>query len=143
MSEQDYKDLCNENTTLEDIEDKRVEEVAKEATSNLSVKNFLLNRAKETIKIPIKVEDGQLDIEIKIRLTNVEMNSQIKFFECIANKEEPVEYMPEFLELITIDEELDKEFWSLPELDAFLGKQLILAFFNKTDTIIGDIKKFR
>lgn len=174
MSAQDYKDLCNEDTTLEDVEDKRVKEVAKEAASNLSAKEFIMNRTKEHIDVTVLGPDGEMNIQIKARLTKGEAKKHIKLFGIfdkintkvgkislitdteegrlkIAKLEEDINTLSEeseeplaaFLASITIDDELNKDFWASEDIDANIASDLFNAYILKASEVHKGIQKFR
>lgn len=108
----------------------------KRNTSNLSIKEFLLNRPKATIEVPITGQDGTINIEIRTMLNKQETNEHIKFITMLykiesANDELFEKYSIPFLALITIDKELDLNFWSSNDIDPYVGLQLINAFRNE------------
>lgn len=97
----------------------------------------ILNRSKETILVPIRgTGDGAFDIEIRVMLNKREVNLQSKFFKAIDNIQaidDDYYYwvVASFLDMICIDPELNREFWSRDDVDPYIIQELIAAFVKR------------
>lgn len=115
---------------------------------NLSAKNFLLNRTRELIKVPIDGPDGQMEIEIRARLTKGEIKEHREFLNMFQNPEDIDEkeadlVSAKFLAAITIDKDLDEVFWQSDDLDSSIMQELIMAFLEKMTSTVKGVQKFR
>lgn len=118
------------------------------AGENLSAKNFLLNRSKELIQVPIDGPDGQMKIEIRARLTKGEIRKHKDFLAIFQNPEEADEkeadiVTAKFLAMITTDSDLNEDFWSSEDIDSSIMQELIVAFLEKAASTIKQNQKFR
>lgn len=113
-----------------------------------SARDFIMNRSKELIKVPIDGPDGTMDIEVRARLTKREVKEHKKFLEMFNDPDSITEEDAEvgaaqLLATITTDPILDEEFWSSDEIDPYIAQQLLLAFMKKATSSLESVKKFR
>lgn len=94
----------------------------------------ILARSKETTNVTIRSVGGRsLEIEIRVMLNKKEVEIQSKFFKAMKN----IQYVDDdyyywiagtFLEMITIDPELDADFWRRDDIDPYIVQELIAIF---------------
>lgn len=116
--------------------------------SDIPARDFIMNRSKELVQVPISGPDGVITIEIRARLTRAEIKAHRKFLEMFAKPEDIDEDEAEivtakFLSSITTDEELDEEFWLSDEIDQNIAQELVVAFIKKAAETLDYVKKFR
>ena len=127
---------------------KKVKTVKKVKKSDVSARDFIMNRSKELIKVAIDGPDGIMEIEIRARLTKREVKEHKKFLEMFNDPNNITEEDAEveasrFLAAITTDKTLDVEFWSSDNIDPYVAQQLLLAFMKKATSSLEGVKKFR
>jgi|GEM_PF-6621861 len=140
-----------DDPTLQQNIDRREEKKADELKVATDAKNFLLKRTLEYVKLPIANDAEVLAIEVRSRLTKAEekrfSNMFILWENALAgdinafNGNEDV--IAEFLEYITKDKSLDKEFWLNPELDEQTPRDVLQFFFTQPAANWVRIVKFR
>lgn len=94
----------------------------------------ILARSKETTNVTIRSVGGRsLEIEIRVMLNKREVELQSKFFKVMKN----IQYVDDdyyywiagsFLEMITVDPELNADFWRRDDIDPYIVQQLIAEF---------------
>lgn len=146
MSESEFKSLRSGEKTEGDIHEDRKIVVEADRKSNLSAKNFLLNRFNEVINVPINGPDGEMNIQIKAKLTKKDLSKHKEIIDMVfysktdISEEDADRFGALFLADLTIDPELDIDFWLSPDVDAFLVSTLINTFVNN---FMESVKKFR
>jgi len=116
--------------------------------SHIPIKDFIINRGKELVEVPISGPDGYICIEIRARLTKKEINEHKVFLEMFKDPESVSEDMAEhmaakFLAAITTDNTLDEAFWMSDDIDPYVAQELIVAFLRKAASTLEGVKKFR
>ena len=140
MSKEEFK-ACKEGK--EDVK-----EQVQYTPVDMPIRDFLMNRANELIKVPITGPDGVIEIEIHARLSKKEIKKHAKFLEIFTNPEDVDEELAEevaskFLATICTDSELNEEFWNSDNIDPYVAQELIIAFMGKAAETLEGVRKFR
>ena len=146
ISEDEYKELRSGEKTGEQL-------TAESETRTLSTRDFLLARTKETKDVPIIAAGETRNLEIKVRLSRAEMKRHDGFF-ALASKmssgnisvlyeDESALIIARFLEDITVDPQLNEEFWMDPNLDTAITQQLLASYFEEPIERLPDVESFR
>lgn len=111
---------------------------------SMSNKEFLTSIFKETISVPITNKLGTKNIEIVARMPKAGIKRHETFiskFRDAKHKDvkallflltpDGEKTMAEFLSDITIDTELDVDFWMSDDVDYVAGKKILLEYFKE------------
>jgi len=116
------------------------------ARVNSSAKIFLLNRARSIYKVRIDSTDGTefCEIPIYLKLTKREIKENKAFLNnlgkssIVTDQEAAV-----FLSTITVDPELDMDFWLSEDLDTSIAEKIITTYIQEVIKQYDVIRKFR
>lgn len=118
------------------------------STPNMSARDFIMGRSKEVVTVNVSGPEGTMGIKMRARLSKREVKAHSKFLELFRNPESVSEDdanvgASKFLAAITLDPELDEEFWSSEELDSYIAQELLSAFMEHAAQSLQGVKKFR
>lgn len=121
-------------------------EALEAARVNSSAKTFLLNRARPIYKVRIDSTDGTefCEIPIYLKLTKREIKENNAFLNnlgkssIVTDQEAAV-----FLSTITVDPELDMDFWLSEDLDTSIAEKIITTYIQEVIKQYDVIRKFR
>ena len=140
--EQIKEDFINSDMSVEEYHDKLSKEGfnsmrAEAQEDDLPLSTSILARSKETTNVTIMSVGGRnLEIEIRLMLNKREVELQRKFFKAMKN----IQYVDDdyyywvagsFLDMITVDPELDADFWRRDDIDPYIIQELIATFIKK------------
>ena len=154
ITAEDYTAVrTGEKTPQEIAEEKRL--LAAQARADATkTRDFLTGVTSETISVPVAAGDGGIKvIEIRARLTKRQMmpflpiyerfNQQFRAQSVAVDIDVPEELEARFLETITVDPELDYDFWIAGDFEATLLTEIYIAFFTESVRRRAAIEKFR
>ncbi len=115
------------------------------ARVNSSAKSFLFEKARTTVNVRVDSADGTefIEIPIYLKLTKREIADNSAFLNTITKEEVTNEAAAHFLATITVDSELDDEFWLSEDLDTGIAEKVITVYMQSVIKQYENIKKFR
>jgi len=151
MLESEHRTLIEGSKKPEDIMNDRKEASQVEHNNSLSVKKMLLSRTAKIISVTF---EDNLTVDIKVHLPIKDLKKFVflqKWTEVQIDKEDPMvldtpeimESFAEFLAFITVDNELDKDFWTSEDLDPFVGHTLLEEYLIYQGDEAQKVRKFR
>ena len=151
MLEEEHRALIEGSKKPEDIMEDRKATAEAEHKESLSVKKMLLSRTTKIISV--QFEDN-LTVDIKVHLPVKDLKKFIflqKWTEVQMDKEDPmildspeiVKSFAEFMAFITVDNELDKDFWMSDDIDPFVGHTLLEEYLIYQGDEAQKVRKFR
>ena len=155
LSEEEYKKLRESPGEVSDeqLERERTLKKKQEEINSMSARAFLTARTEDVIEVPVLGLGGTKYIKIRARLSRSEMKRHKPFAEMstkisqgddkLSESEEYIKGTAAFLANITIDPDLDEEFWLDDSVDPLLTQQLIYAYFTEPSKSIEEIASFR
>lgn len=143
MSIEDYKALHEGIVTEEVVGEKEMLKEVAAATSRVSARDFLLSQTKMTKSVNI----AGLEIEIYVKLSKRQIRENAAFINML---DKPIIDSPEgdlltakFLAEITVDDELDVDFWLNEDLDVSVPQTVLAAYIQEVTTAWEDVVNFR
>lgn len=141
MELEEYLKLRRGELDSEQLADKRDEDFRREYMASLSTRDFLIERTQETIPVTIRGVNGSRDILIRARLSKTELKMHTRVMELMKrgvdqdysgfDEKDAPEAIATFLAKITVDKELDYDFWMDDALDVSVAEELLYAYFTE------------
>lgn len=154
VTAEDYVAVKRGEKTPEQVEQEKIEEAAQKRADTLSIKAFVTGVTGETI--PVYITDthgGVKEIMIRARLSHRENRKFRALFDKWGRKlgnadvdfdeDETEKMQAEFNSLITLDADLDYDFWMGGDYDATLVSEIMMAYLTEAVHRRRAIEKFR
>jgi hypothetical protein len=136
--------------TEDELFDKQIEEQKLELKKVESARDFILGRAKNTVECIIESNGEAIAIEIYTKLSRKELKKNKRFVEAMTKgdtklleSDEGDELAAKFLATITVDDELDADFWLSDEIDTLIPATIMSTYMQALVENTTSIKKFR
>jgi cellobiose-specific phosphotransferase system component IIA len=133
--------------TEDELFDKQIEEQKLELKKVESARDFILGRAKNTVECIIESNGEAIAIEIYTKLSRKELKKNKRFVEAMTKGDtkllEGDELAAKFLATITVDDELDADFWLSDEIDTLIPATIMSTYMQALVENTTSIKKFR
>jgi hypothetical protein len=136
--------------TEDELFEKHLEEQKYELKQVKSAKEFILTRSRNTADCIVESDGEAIAIKIYTKLSRKQIKDNQKFIDALSCNDvellssEAGDIMSaKFLATLTVDEELDEEFWLQDDLDASLAMTILTAYIDSVTKNVEMVKKFR
>jgi hypothetical protein len=136
--------------TEDELFDQQIEEQKLELKQVESAKDFILGRSKNTTDCIIESNGEAIVIKIYTKLSKSQIKANREFLIAMQSGDDEIfesekgnELAAKFLATITVDDELDEDFWKLDELDAQIPAVIMTTYLNSVLETSEAVEKFR
>jgi hypothetical protein len=136
--------------TEDELFEKHLEEQKYELKQVKSAKEFILTRSRNTADCIVESDGEAIAIKIYTKLSRKQIKDNQEFIDALSCNDvellssEAGDIMSaKFLATLTVDEELDEEFWLQDDLDASLAMTILTAYIDSVTKNVEMVKKFR